>query len=144
MKVNEFIEKCRQLNENEISEFAKGRIVNTYMKYEDKVSLCKTIVDQTSHTEVSEGKRVWNKNSTMEYLLVIMKKIEAYTDLDIENPLDDYNLLNKEGYIEELIDAIPYKENVELEDILMMCREDLESNERNIINVLNLLELINK
>lgn len=138
MKVNEFIEKYNEVKDDEISrqEFLCQRKTSDYVLFEVKVKVCDKILDATNHEEVGDVK-VWRKRSAYQYLIFTQQLLGLYTDIEFADDsfMADFNALNKEGLIDELINIIPEKEFNEFQFVMGLCSDDLESNERNIMSL---------
>lgn len=148
MKVNEFIEKFNELkNDEERTIFLKERVKETYIDFERKIDMCQKIIKGTSYDEITEDTVVWKKRYAIEYLFYTVKLIEAYTDIEIEgeNFMKNFNSLNKlyinyagnyMSYINVILSAIPQTEVTEFNFVLNLCKDDQESNERNLVGAI--------
>ena len=148
MKVNEFIEKLSELkNDAERNEFLKERLTVTYVDFERKIDMCQKIIKNTSYEEITEDTVIWKKRFAMEYLFYTIKLISTYTDVEIEdgNVMKNFNELNKNylqtkeaivSYIQVLINIIPVPEINEFNFVLGLCKDDQESNERNLVGAI--------
>ena len=148
MKVNEFIEKFSELkNDADRSGFLKERLTTTYVDFERKIDMCQKIIKNTSYSEITEDTVIWKKQFAMEYLFYTIKLISTYTDVEIEdgNVMKNFNELNKTylqtkdvivSYIQVLINAIPVTEINEFNFVLGLCKDDQESNERNLVGAI--------
>lgn len=140
MKVKEFIEKYNEAENKE--EFLNERLTTDYVKYEVKVDVCEKILNATHHQEITDGVTVWHHRGAYAYVIYTQQLITAYTDIEFndEDFMADFNELNRLDLINELTDIIPEREFFEFNTVMQMCTEDLESNERNILTVLNSIE----
>ena len=148
MKVNEFIEKFNELkNDEERTAFLKERVTETYIDFERKIDMCQNIIQSTSYSEISEDAVIWKKRYAFEYLIYTINLIKTYTDIefDNENMLKDFNELNKVyinyidtymNYINVILSAIPQTEINEFNFVLNLCKDDQESNERNLVGAI--------
>lgn len=144
MKVKDFIELMQKTKEDKVKEVLDKRLTTDYVNFERKVDMCQKIIKNTSYSEISEESSVWKKQNAMEFLFFNIKLISTYTDVEIEdgNVLENYNALNKLNYVTALLCAIPQRELVEFNDIMNLCKQDQESNERNLVSaILDLLAL---
>lgn len=153
MKVNEFIEKFNELkNDEERTIFLKERVKETYIDFERKIDMCQKIIKSTSYDEITEDTVIWKKRYAMEYLFYTINLITAYTDVEFEdgNVMKGFNDLNKlyinytgnyMNYINIILSVIPQTEVNEFNFVLNLCKDDQESNERNIVGAIT--DLIN-
>ncbi len=148
MKVNEFIKKFSELkNDAERNEFLKERLTTAYIDFERKIDMCQKIIKNTSYEEITEDTVIWKKRFAMEYLFYTIKLISTYTDVEIEdgNVMKNFNELNKNylqtketivSFIQVLINIIPVPEINEFNFVLGLCKDDQESNERNLVGAI--------
>lgn len=118
-------------------DFIKKHITTEYIDFMTKCVYCDSIVKSTCY--VKDGDKEFVKiNSANRYLFFVMRLLQLYTDLDInnKNPLDDYDKLNKVGAIETLIAAIPESEYTEFSTLLNMKMDDFKDNEYSITALL--------
>ncbi len=156
MKVNEFIEKFSELkNDDDRNNFLNERLTTTYVDFERKIDMCNNIIKNTSYSEISEDAVIWNKRFAMEYFFYTVKLISTYTDIEIEdeNLLKNFNSLNKMhiqaddnilSYIQVILSIIPITEINEFNFVLGLCKDDQESNERNLVSVISELIVVLK
>ena len=127
-------------NELSFNGFIKKHIVVDYVGYLQKDAICEGIVRATSylHDTDKEEHNVVRINSTMRYLFFIMKLIDIYTDIDINNDniAADYDALNKVGAISVLIQSIPETEYKAFKTMLNMKLDDLRDNEYSITSMI--------
>lgn len=118
-------------------EFIKKHITTDYVDYVTKVVYCKNIIKASCY--IKDGDREFiNINSENRYLFFVMRLIELYTDIEIdnENVVSEYDKLNKIGAIDVLISAIPEKEYTEFSTLLNMKMDDFRDNEYSITALL--------
>ena len=118
-------------------DFIKKHITTEYIDFITKCVYCDSIIKSTCY--VKDGDKEFVKiNSANRYLFFVMRLLQLYTDLDInnENPLDDYDRLNKVGAIETLLAAIPGSEYTEFSTLLNMKMDDFRDNEYSITALL--------
>ena len=79
-------------------EFIKKHIVNEYVDYLTKDAYCSKIVESSTHIQDGEH-TIIKVNSTVRYMLFVMRLIELYTDIDINFEdvqfIKQYDELNK-------------------------------------------------
>ena len=136
MTVEKYIEEFNKSKDKK--EYVEKHIINKYINYENKISECKKIIDNTSH-KIINGKSVYWKNTPQQRLLFIIRLIVLYTDIELGNEesiLSNYNELNKNGVIIAIMSCIPELEYREFEMLLSMTEEDCYENEKSISSLL--------
>ena len=124
MTVQDFIEKYKTIPNFKF-------IKTEYIPYAIKMAEAREIVNRTMYIETDEKKKFWY-NTPMQYHLFIQRLIANYTDIEIQDPVEDYDTLNKEGLIEAIISAIPRSEYKEFDTVLRMTRDDEIANTRDL------------
>lgn len=109
--------------------FIKKHIVTDYIDFLTKSVYCEKIIDVTCYIKDGERKIV-KINSANRYLFYIMRMIELYTDIELnqERIWEDYDKLNKAGAIGVIMAAIPKSEQSEFSTILNMKLDDFRDN----------------
>ena len=79
MNIEKFLIQYKATPDDKKVEFMKKHITTKYLPYENKVSLCKEILDRSMWIEVND-KQVFNLNSPVQYMLLIQALIQTYTD----------------------------------------------------------------
>lgn len=138
MKIKEFIDAVNETNAKVVNEKIRTTKINDLLKTKsyvgvvDKINLAEkvTVVSIHSHDEAGNvnGLKI---NSVSKYILHIMGLIELYTDLEIDtnNLLAEYDLLNSNGLIETIINSIGEKEITECQMFIEMVWNDAIQNE---------------
>lgn len=110
--------------------FIKKHIVVNYIPFIQKQSCCEGIARSTCYKKVGERDMV-SFDSCARYLVFIMKLIEFYTDIKIDDNIviAEYDKLNEVGAISAIISAIPKSEYSEFSTILNMKIDDIRDNE---------------
>lgn len=120
-------------------EFIKKHVVNEYVDYLTKDAYCSKIVELSTHVQDGEH-TIIKVNSTVRYMLFVMRLIELYTDIDINFEdaqfIKQYDELNKIGAIDTLISAIPEGEYTEFSMLLNMRMDDFRDNEYSVTAIL--------
>ena len=113
--------------------YAKKHIVKQYLPYIKKLSIARTIANQSTHIE-RDGKEEYKKDTPLQYFLTIMKLIEQYSDIEIDGMIitEAYDSLMESGSISALISCIPESEVTEFRTLVDMCISDIYDNERDI------------
>lgn len=106
--------------------YLKKLKINDYVSYGEKSFLANKIIESTSYDERGNIKI----DSTARYLVFIFTLLKSYTNLDVsaERMIEDFDLLNKCGLIDEIISVIPEKEVNEFNKVLSMAYEDFMTN----------------
>lgn len=125
MKVKEFVEECNKVANDAIkaSRISSYLKVKPYVSFLDKVTLANRVVKSSVYDLDENGIPVRiNVKSDVKYLLHVMGMIELYTDLEVnyENILEDYDLLNQSGLLVDIIKLIGDKEVSECQMLLDM------------------------
>lgn len=129
--VQEFVEKCNELTVEEIKDY----IINEYIPYENKITICEKIVESTYYIKTQDvngaEKKKLHINSAATFMLYRLNMINSYTliDIDFKNSLKEYNLLNKSGLIDVIFKLIPENELSEFDMLLEMTKNDFIANE---------------
>ena len=125
-------------------DFLKKHIVVDYIPYMQKDAICAGLIKATCHVKVgneNNEREIIKINSGNRYLLFIMRLIQLYTDIDIEEKhvVEQYDELKKIGAIDVLIngipendfECIPHSEYTEFTTLLNMKLGDFIDNEYN-------------
>lgn len=125
MKVKEFVEECNKVVNDSIktSRISSYLKVKPYVNFLNKVALANRVVKRSVYDLDENGIPVSiNVKSDVKYLLHVMGMIELYTDLEVnyDNILEDYDLLNQSGLLVDIIKLIGDKEVGECQMLLDM------------------------
>lgn len=131
MKVQEFVEA---LNSGSLD--ISKHITTTYLPYTEKIAEGKEIADRSTHIELNGNKVFW-QNTPIQYHLFIQRILARYTDIEIENPVEDFDALNEIGAIDRIIQAIPQREYAEFDTVVKMCMGDIIENERSFVSYID-------
>lgn len=138
MTVKEFLEDLNKVNSKTVKEerMKKNLNVKQYVSFIDKVNLAERVVYHSTHDFDQEGNVVGDItiNSISKYLLHVMGIIDMYTNLDINynNLVEDYDLLNVNGMIQEIVTLIEEKEIAECQMLLDMKLGDFMQNKLSV------------
>ena len=127
MKVQEFITQYKLYGDD----FIAKHLTNLYVSYARKIAEAHKIVDLTMYKEVNGVRHFWHDTPT-QYNLFIQRLIANYTDIEMDNPLEDYDSLDALGLIEKIIAIIPQSEYSEFNTVLKMVVDDEINNIRSI------------
>ena len=138
MKINEFIEEYKQLN-NDVDKvnLINSLITTKYVSYATKIADCKRIIDSTSYTNTEPN--MFSMNSPARHMLLNLQLIDRYTDLEIDynKALEIYDMLDEINAIDYIITSLPDKEVSKYCKIMKMMLKDFKMNERSIIGYLD-------
>lgn len=111
-------------------EFIQRHITTKYVPYLTKYTYCESIVKTTCH--IKDGEReIIKVNSAMQYIFFIMRLIQLYTDIEIDEKkvVEEYDKLAEVGAIDTLVSAIPPSEYSEFSTLISMKMDDFRDNE---------------
>lgn len=123
MTVNDFIEEYKE-DENCVEK----HIVNTYVLYERKISICQKIADITSYVDIND-KKMFKLNSPLSKMLFLLNMINEYTDIDVnfDNGLHEFNLLEENNITSIILSHIPEIEFDRFMGVMEMVTDDMLS-----------------
>lgn len=139
MTVQEFVDEY--VTKNNSKKMIQEHIVTKYVPITVKQEICKQIIELSSH-EIVDGRKVYQSNSTLLYMLFMMSIVRLYTDIVIqseENQITDFLHLEQCGAIEEIYGSIPEIEMERFNTILKMCQDDFMDNNRSIFSYIDRL-----
>ena len=95
-----------------------------YINYEVKMVYATKIVHSSSYD--MENKTVVKVNAPMRYILFTYTLLSVYTNLDMHSDkmFEEFNILNRNGLIDEIIALIPEREVAEFNHIVSMTYDD--------------------
>lgn len=134
MKVKEFIEESNKVSNSSIkADRIKSMLkVKPYVSFAGKVAVAERAVKVGTMTPPDENgvPGEFKLNSPIKYLIHVLGLIEAYTDLEVdyEDVVSEYDLLNSNGYIEEIVQLIGEKEIAECQMCLDFVYSDAIQN----------------
>ena len=138
MKIDEFIEKYKQLN-NDVDKvnLINSLITTKYISYATKIADCKRIIESTSYTNTDPN--MFSINSPARHMLLNLQLIDRYTDLEVDynKALEIYDMLDEINAINYIITSLPDKEVSKYCKIMKMMLKDFKMNERSIIGYLD-------
>ena len=134
MNVDVFVKQIKMNKDRET--YIQQRIIKDYIPYEEKIARCEQIINVSSYIDVGDHK-IYRINTPIRFLLTALTIINEYTDIDISFDDDqfvkEYNLLDANGLIDELLKAIPKHEHETWMMLLTMIDDDKHENERSLI-----------
>ena len=127
MKINEFLDVVNankaklynKANKNALSDFIKQTLnIKSYISIKEKKQLVEDIVSETIIYENG----LLKFNGIDQYIVYAMKCIEAYTDLELSNDIeDDYDELSKTGLLEAITSTFSEEYKTVLTLLQMQC-----------------------
>ena len=122
---NEYTNRVDQLKEQYLKDNLK---ITTYVPFVKKVSYATTLAQNTMIDKETGNVKV---SSEANYLFFVRSIIELYTDLEIEDKsfYDEYDLLNKSGVLEKIMQMIPEKEISEFKMLCDFKQKDILTNQ---------------
>lgn len=133
--VKEFCKKYNKLNEALTkNDFIKQVINPVYIPYENKITICNNIINISYYIKTEKNGNEIKKiyiNSPSKHMLYLLNLVKHYTTIEIDftKALENFNLLNECGFLDDFINYIPEKEVREFEMILNMVENDVIKNE---------------
>ena len=132
--VKEFVDGYKKQTDdvtNKKEKVHKKFVGNNYVNYATKLSVADQIVQLSSTNQVDGQVNGQIKiNSSLRYLLYVFNLIDLYTNItvDFSNILEEYDLLEEQGLVDELIRLMPQREVTSFETILKMVFDDFIQN----------------
>lgn len=111
-------------------------ITTKYLPYAEKMAEAREIAERSTHIK-ENGQQIFYMNTPMQFHLLIQRIIARYTDIEIENPVEDFDTLNEAGAIDAIVQAIPQREYAEFDTIVKMSISDIMENERSFAGFLD-------
>ena len=136
MKYDDFVKKCKSLKDRD--SFIKKHIVKTYLPYEAKISEAKEIVRRSCYREIN-GVETFYQDSTIAYMLFMLRIISNYTDIEYEegaDALSAFNALSEANLFEVIVRALPVNEYDAFNTVLRMVKDDEMENYRSLAGYL--------
>lgn len=134
--VKEFCEKYNKTNVEQLKKSLIEEIMNRhYVSYEMKITICEKIIESSYYKKNDDGNtKKLHINSPAQYMLYYLWLVKQYTNIEInfENSLEEFNLLNECGLLDIITNNIPERELKEFRMILDMVENDVLQNEYEI------------
>lgn len=137
IKVADFVEKYEsyptELSQNKyLSATIK---IRKYVDYATKVAIANQIIKQSCFDKQGNIRI----DSIYKYFLYIVSIISLYTNLEMDatNSASDYDMLDKNGLIEKIVNLIPENELAEYRTIVQMAYDDCMTNNYDIRAMVN-------
>ena len=138
MTIDSFVKQYNQLTGKAQENFINKVIQKKYVPFLEKRILCSSIIEKSCYKEVDERK-VFSPNSHVRVLMMTMKMIDIYTDIDIdgEERLDvAYDKLQQYRLCDILLEKISEVNEADVNEMQVlfdMAWNDVYSNETNIV-----------
>lgn len=134
MEYKQFITGFKNSKDKEA--YAKKHVKVSYVPYADKLTEAKKIADIATHVEIN-GKKVYKKNTPIQYYLTTVRILMLYTDITSEgNDIEMYDQLVSTDAITPLFSHIPESELAQFKAMIDMCVSDIYENERDLVSFL--------
>ena len=132
MIITEFVNGFKSANDKE--KFVKKHITRTYVPYEEKVSRCQRIIDNSMYVNEESGRR-FRPNTPLRYELFIITMVQCYTDIeyDIGKTLEGFNAMAECGADGCIMDAVKSDVGI-FQSVLDMMVDDTIDAERNYVD----------
>ena len=131
----EFCEKYTATNVEQVKQSYIEKAMNPhYVSYEMKIAICQKIIENSYYKKINNESKRLHINSPAQYMLYCLNLVNQYTNIkiDFSNTLEEFNLLNKNGLIDVILNHIPERELKEFRMILDMIENDILQNEYEI------------
>lgn len=135
MIITEFVNGFKSANDKE--KFVKKHITRTYVPYEEKVSRCQRIIDNSMYVNEESGRR-FRPNTPLRYELFIITMVQCYTDIEYEydNTLSGFNAMAECGADAYIMDAVKNDVGI-FQSVLDMMVDDVVDSERNYVDYID-------
>ena len=136
--VKEFCEKYNGTNVAQTKKALVEKIMNKhYVSYEMKITICEKIIENSYYRKIEkngENIKKLHVNSPGKYMGYCLWLVKKYTNIEInfDNSLEEFNLLNENELLDIIFSNIPEKELKEFSMILDMVERDILQNEYEI------------
>lgn len=134
MNIDKFLMQYKTTPDEKKVEFMKKHITTKYLPYENKISICREIIDRSMWIGVN-GKQVFTMNTPTQYMLLVQALIQAYTDIDFPEDgkirLDIFNKFEENGITRCMFQALE-NEYVSFDTVLKMMVDDAIFNNTNL------------
>ena len=136
MTVKEFVDQYNALQGDKAKEtFVQSIIATTYVPFETKCDLCKTIINASFYKkeEKEDGSytKILHIDSPAKYMLYGLQIVKSYTRIDVnfKNSVEEFNMLNKHGLLDVIFEFCSEREMKEFKMVLDMVESDVMQNE---------------
>lgn len=139
MTVKDFVEKYTATSAEGKYDFIRSCIKNIYIPYATKIDICNKLIETTSRKENINGEKMFCQKTPAKYMLLRLTLINLYTEIevDMENGLSEFDLLEENDLTEDIICKIPAKEADRFANIISMIEKDCYENERTVFAIVS-------
>lgn len=142
MIISKFITEYSEARMKE--ECIKKHIITKYLPYEQKMAICKNIIESADYTPFVDvvEKKYYCPNTPMRYVLFCMSIVDAYTDIELEqidsgrDVMGGFNQLDSNGVFEVLFKEL-CKEYNTMTTVLEMMENDYYNKENCLVGFLS-------
>lgn len=134
--VKEFTNKYSKIvRDDDKMTLLKSVVKDRYISYAEKCNIAERIVKATSYITIKDKNNNENQklhfNSTAQYMLYCLNVVDNYSSITIDytNCTEEFDMLNKNGVFDEVMQLISERELKELRMVLEMIQDDLIQNE---------------
>ena len=130
--VKDFCKKYNETNLEQIKESLIKKVMSpNYVPYETKIAICEKIIETSYYLKDVNGNKKLHINSPFQYMGYCLWMVKQYTNIEIDfnNSLEEFNLLNESELLDIIYSNIPEKELKEFRMILDMVGNDIMQNE---------------
>lgn len=130
MDIKEFVEGYKNLINKD--NYVKKHITNNYVSYATKVEEISKIVYATTHKKLDNGKTVYMSSSAVRSMLFELLLIKLYTDIEFEMNYENYDILESNCIIKNILGELPNDEYTNCTRVLNYVVNDAYENERTL------------
>lgn len=138
MTVKEFVDGYVKGGKRE--EYVKKHIVDVYVPFAEKMRLCDSIAQATTHIhDEATGNERFSVNTAARYVLFMATIIDKYTDADVDfnHVTEEFDILDKYGLCDVIVQCIDQHEYSTFDTLLKMAVGDIVQNERDLVGWLD-------
>lgn len=112
-------------------------VKNHYVPFEQKIAICQKVVELSYYVKEEINGKEYKRpriNSSTQYVLFNLYLVNEYTNILVQfkNTIEEFNLLNGCGALDDIIVRINDRESKEFRMVLDMAESDLLQNEYEI------------
>ena len=131
MNVKQFIDGYNKTTKGQ-EEYVKKHIVKQYLPYTEKISIGARIINTTMYA--GDAIKVFKMNTPVKSMFLALAIVDAYSDIDFEFKVEEYDELVSSGAMSQLLLAIPDTELTACQATVdSMIADELE-NTRNVVS----------
>ena len=135
MTIEEFVNGFNSASDKE--KYVKKHIVRKYVPYEEKVSRCQRIIDNSMYVKDGDIRR-FRPNTPLRYELFIITIVQCYTDVEYEQgeTLNGFNVMAECGANSCIMNSVESDAKI-FQLVLDMMVDDVIDAERNYVDYIN-------